>query len=79
MAESRPAGKLKGKKEMHWQWNQGQVTREEYRGAAWLCRDGVRKVKAWLELNLARDAKNTKKSFYRRVSQKKKFKESYPP
>ena len=60
--------KLKGKKEMHRQWKQGQVSWEEYRDTARLCRDGVRKAKARLELNLARDAKNNKKGFYRYVS-----------
>ena len=49
--------KLKGKKEMHRQWKQGQVSWEEYRDVAQLCRDGVRKSKVQLELNLARDAK----------------------
>jgi len=43
---------------MHRQWKQGQVPWEEYKDAARLCRDGVRKAKAQLELNLARDAKN---------------------
>ena len=43
-----------------------------------MCRDGVRKAKAWLELNLARDVKNSKKGFYRYVSQKRKVKESIP-
>ncbi|KAK4811070.1 hypothetical protein QYF61_016356 [Mycteria americana] len=71
--------KLKGKKEMHRQWKQGQVSWEEYRDTARLCRDGVRKAKAWLELNLARDTKNNKKGFYRYVSQKRKVKESVPP
>ncbi|KFQ74137.1 hypothetical protein N335_02350, partial [Phaethon lepturus] len=71
--------KLKGKKEMHRQWKQGQVSWDEYRDAAWLHRDGVRKAKARLELNLARDAKNNKKGFYRYVSQKRKVKESVPP
>ena len=37
---------------------------EKYRDAVWLCRHGVRKAKAQLELNLARDASN-KKGFYR--------------
>jgi len=41
-----------------------------------LCRDGVRKAKVQLELNLAREAKNNKKSFYRYVSQKRKIKEN---
>jgi len=58
MAESRPAGQTKGKQEMHRQWKQGQVSWEEYRDAAQLCRDGIRKAKAQLELNVARDAKN---------------------
>jgi len=44
-----------------------------------LCRDEVRRAKVQLELNLARDAKNNKKGFYRYVSQKRKVKESVPP
>jgi len=43
-----------------------------------LCRDEVRRAKARLELNLARDAKNNEKGFYRHVSQKRKVKESIP-
>ncbi|KAK4806236.1 hypothetical protein QYF61_013380 [Mycteria americana] len=41
--------------------------------------DGVRKAKGRLELNLARDAKNNKKGFYRYINQKRKVKESVPP
>ncbi|KFQ01311.1 hypothetical protein N330_00721, partial [Leptosomus discolor] len=70
--------KLKSKMEMHTQWRQGQISWEEYRDTARLCRDGVRKVKAQLEQNFARDAKNNKKSFYRHVNQKTKVKESVP-
>jgi len=44
--------------------------------AAPLCGDEVRTAKAQLELNLAKDAKNNKKGFYRYVSQKRKIKES---
>jgi len=66
------------KKEMHRQWKHGQLSCKEYRDAAWLCRDGVRKAKAHLKLNLARGAKN-KKSFYRYVNQKRKVKENIPP
>ncbi|PKU39791.1 rna-directed dna polymerase from mobile element jockey-like [Limosa lapponica baueri] len=65
--------KLKGKEEMPRQWKQGQVSWEEHREAARLCRDGE------LELNLARDAKNNKKGFYRYVIQKRKVKESVYP
>jgi len=57
--------KLKGKKEMHRQWKQGQVSWKQYGDTARLCRDGVRKDKARQELNLARDAKKNKKGFYR--------------
>ena len=64
--------KLKGKKEMHRQWKQGQGSWDEYRDFGWLCRDGVKKAKAWLELNLAKDAKSMKKIFNRYVSQKRK-------
>ena len=69
--------KLKGKK-MHRQWKQGQVFWEDHRDTAQLCGDGVRKAKAQLELNLARDAKNNNEGFYRHISQKK-VKESVPP
>jgi len=60
------------------QWKQGQISWEEYRDAAWLCKDEVRRAKAQLELSLARDAKNNKKGFYRYVSQKRKVKERVP-
>ena len=70
--------KLKSKREPHGQWKQGQVSWEEYRDTAQLCRDGVRRAKAWLELNLARDAKNNKAGFYRYMIQKRKVKESIP-
>jgi len=71
--------KLKGKRELHRQWKQGQVSWEEYRDAAQLCRDEVRRAKVWLELNLARDVKKNKNGFYRSVSWKRKVKESVPP
>jgi len=44
-----------------------------------MCRDGIRKVKAQLELNLARDTKIHKKVFYGYVGQKKKIKENIHP
>jgi len=44
-----------------------------------MCRDEVRRAKAHLDLNLARNAKNNKKGFYRCVSLKRKVKESRPP
>jgi len=69
---------LRKKRELHRQWKQELASWEEYREPARLCRDGVRKAKPQLELNLARDAKNNKKGFYRYVSQKKWSKKAYP-
>jgi len=62
----------------------GSGSRDKYPGKSigtppCLCRDGVRKVKAQLELNLARDVKNNNKGFYRYVRQKMKVKESILP
>ncbi|KFQ76863.1 hypothetical protein N335_14424, partial [Phaethon lepturus] len=71
-------GKLKGRKEMHKQWKQRQGSWDGYSNAARLCRDEVRRAKAQLELNLAREAKNNKSSFYRYVSHKRRAKESTP-
>jgi len=71
--------KLQGKKELHRKWKQGQVSCEEYRDAAPLCRDGVRRAKEQLELNLARNTKNKEQSFYSYVNQKRKVKESIAP
>jgi len=70
--------RLRKKRELHRQWKQGLASWEEYREAAPLLRDEVRKSKAQLELNLARDAKNNKKGFYMYVSRKKNVKESVP-
>jgi len=44
-----------------------------------LCSERVRRAKVQLELNLARDAKNNTKGFYRYISQKRKVKYSPPP
>lgn len=38
-------------------WEQGQVTQEGYQDTVPACRDGVRKAKALLELNVERDGK----------------------
>jgi len=71
--------KLKSKRELHRQWKQGQASWEEYRDTAQLCKDRIRRSKAQLELNMARDAKNNSKGFYRYVNQKRKFKQSVAP
>ncbi|KFQ60214.1 hypothetical protein N334_01909, partial [Pelecanus crispus] len=64
--------RLKCKKEMHRQWNQGHVSWEEYRDTAQMCRHGIRKAKAQLELSLTRKEKNIT-GFYRYVGQKRKI------
>ncbi|GAB0207839.1 mitochondrial enolase superfamily member 1 [Grus japonensis] len=72
-------GKVKQKKEAYRGWKQGQVAWEEYRETVRAARDQVRKAKALIELNLARDAKDNKKSFYRYVSEKRKTRENVGP
>ena len=71
--------KLKHKKEAYRGWKQGQVAWEEYREIVRAARDQVRKAKALIELNLARDVKGNKKSFYRYVGDKRKTRENVGP
>ncbi|GAB0208696.1 mitochondrial enolase superfamily member 1 [Grus japonensis] len=72
-------GKVKQKKEAYRGWKQGQVAWEEYRETVRAARDQVRKAKALIELNLARDAKDNKKSFYRYISDKRRTRENVGP
>ncbi|KFV20297.1 hypothetical protein N340_07071, partial [Tauraco erythrolophus] len=60
-------------------WKQGRVAWEEYRAIVQAIRDQVRKAKALIELNLARDIKGNKKNFYRYVSDKKRSRENVGP
>ncbi|CAM4659528.1 unnamed protein product [Caretta caretta] len=55
------------------------MTRDEYINIARACRNGIRKAKSHLELQLARDVKSNKKGFFRYVGNKKKAKESVGP
>ncbi|GAB0210120.1 mitochondrial enolase superfamily member 1 [Grus japonensis] len=72
-------GKLKQKKEAYRGWKQGQVAWEEYRETVRAARDPVRKAKALIEISLARDVKDNKKSFYRYVSDKRRTRENVGP
>ncbi|GAB0204852.1 mitochondrial enolase superfamily member 1 [Grus japonensis] len=72
-------GKVKQKKEAYRGWKQGQVAWEEYRETVQAARNQVRKAKALMELNLARDVKDNKKSFYRYVSDKRRTRENVGP
>ncbi|GAB0175916.1 mitochondrial enolase superfamily member 1 [Grus japonensis] len=67
--------KLKGKKEVYRMWKKRLATWEEYRDVVRECRDATRKAKAHLELNLARDVKDNKKSFFKYISSKRKTRE----
>ena len=51
----------------------------EYREIIRAARDQVKKAKALIELNLARDVKGNKKSFYRYVGDKRKTRENVGP
>ncbi|KFV17626.1 hypothetical protein N340_12724, partial [Tauraco erythrolophus] len=67
------------KKKAYRGWKQGQVAWEEYREIVRATRDQVRKAKALIQLNLARDIKGDKKNFYRYVSDKKRSRENVGP
>ena len=67
------------KNEAYRGWKQGHVAWEEYREIVQAARDQVRKAKALTELNLARDIKGNKKSFYRYVGDKRKTRENVGP
>jgi len=71
--------KLKHKKEAYRWWKQGQVAWEEYREIVQTAREQVRKAKALIELNLARDVKGNKKNFYRYVNDEKNTSEKVSP
>ncbi|GAB0179078.1 mitochondrial enolase superfamily member 1 [Grus japonensis] len=72
-------GKVKHKKEAYRGWKQGQVAWKEYRETVRAAREQVRKAKALIEISLARDVKDNKKSFYRYVSEKRGTRENVGP
>jgi len=71
--------KLKHKKEAYRGWKQGQVVWEEYREIVQAARDQVRKAKVVIELNLARDIKSNKNSYYGYINGKRKTSENVGP
>ena len=44
-----------------------------------MCKDRIRKAKAQMEMNLARDVKDNKKEFYNYIGRRRQAKESVPP
>ena len=67
------------KRETYRKWKQGCVAWEEYRAVVRMCGDRIRKAKAQMELNLARDARNNTKGFYRYIGMRRQMKEGIPP
>ena len=65
--------KFRQKKQAYRGWEQGQVTWEEYRETVQAARDQVRKTKALIELNRARDIRDNKKSFHRYIGHKRRL------
>ena len=70
---------LKHKKKGYRGWKQGQVAWEKYREIVQVARDQIKKAKALIELNLARDVKGNKKSFHRYIGGTRKTRESVAP
>lgn len=52
-----------------------ELTGEAYRNSVQVYRDGVRKAKDHIELNLAMNMKDNKKGFYRSISNTRKMRE----
>ncbi|KFQ20880.1 hypothetical protein N332_01897, partial [Mesitornis unicolor] len=67
------------RKKIYREWKQGQVSWEDYKEVVQTVRDQVRKAKAQMKLNLARDIKGNKKNFYRYISDKRKAREDMGP
>ncbi|KFW11307.1 hypothetical protein N327_10870, partial [Fulmarus glacialis] len=71
--------KLKHKKEVCRGWKQEQVAWEGNREIVRAARDQIRKAKAPIELNLARDVKGNKKRFHRYIGDNRKTRENVGP
>ncbi|GAB0182821.1 mitochondrial enolase superfamily member 1 [Grus japonensis] len=65
--------------EVYQMWKKGLATWEEYRDVVRECRDATRKVEAHLELKLARDVKDNKKSFFKYIISKRKTRKNVGP
>ncbi|PKU36300.1 rna-directed dna polymerase from mobile element jockey-like [Limosa lapponica baueri] len=80
MASLVEQGAFDGKKRrVYHLWKKGQATQEEYRDLMKLYREKIRKAKAQLELNLANDIRDNKKSCYKYLTNKKRARGSLHP
>jgi len=68
--------KLKRKTQVYGMWKEEQATWEEYRNIVRGCREAMRKAKAHLEFNLARDVKDNMKGFFKYISSKRMTREN---
>ena len=71
--------RLRKKKRVYVLWKKRQATRGDYMEIAKVCKEEVRKAKAPLELRLATAVKESKKSFYKYISGKRRTKDNFHP
>jgi len=67
---------LKWKKKVYRMWKRGPAIWQEYKNVIRARRDVMRKAKAHLELNLAKEVKDNKKGFVECVNRKRKIREN---
>jgi len=70
---------LRRKRKVNGMWKEGQTPWEEYRNVVRAFRETTRKAKVHLELNLARDVKDNKKSYFKYISSKRKTRNNVGP
>ena len=70
--------KMKGKKNVYEMWKKGLSSWEEYRSVVRACREVTRKIKAHLELKLAKETKDNMKVF-KYVNSKRKTRDNVGP
>ena len=70
---------LRWKRKLYAMWKEGQATWEEHRNIVRVCREEMRKAKAHLELNLAKDVKDNKKGFFKYSSSKQLVRKNVGP
>jgi len=67
---------LRWKRKVYGKWKERHATWDEYRNVVKARRDATRKAKVHLELDLARDVKDNKKSFFKYISSNQKTREN---
>jgi len=70
------SSKTQMEEKVYGMWKEGQASWEEYRNVVRACNDATRKTKVHLELNLARDVKDSKKGCFKYISSKRKTRDN---